>query len=124
MTFKASGQKITPFLGYFNEEVVTSFASQGMTMGGRAQNGFTGDGNAVLNYMTAGVKVDLAFCRFIKLDAKVYDRFSCGKQGLFTARTRLDFLLSKQSGISVKYDYFDDVYEKDTFAMIGPFFAF
>ncbi len=124
MTFKVNGQKVMPFIGYFNEEVGTSFASEGMIIGGQTQYGFAGDASAVLNYMTAGIKADLMVCRCVRLDAKIYDRFSRGEQGLFTARTRLDLLLSKQAGISVKYDYFDDVYEKDTFAMIGPFFVF
>lgn len=117
-------QRITPFIGYFNEQVATSIASEGMSSGGQTINGFSSDSSVMLNYLSAGVNLDFTFTHFIRLATKFYWRYKNDAQPLLTARNRLDFFLSPQVGISLKYDYFDDKYEKNIFASIGPTFIF
>lgn len=124
LSFKVGKQNIAPFVGYFNEQVETSLASEGMFVAGQKRNGFTADSSAVMDYMTVGVKAEFKVMHFIRFDTKVYARMKNGESPLFTARNRLDFLLSRQAGLSIKYDYFDDTYEKNTFLLAGPVFVF
>lgn len=122
--FHIGKQKITPFIGYLNEQVETSMTSEGMLIGGETVNGFSSNSSISIDYMTAGVKVEFKITHFIRFDTKVYARFRNGENPLFTSRSRLDFLLSKQLGISVKYDCFNDKYETNSFLLIGPVFVF
>lgn len=124
VSFKLGTQKITPFIGYFNEQVDTSLASEGMLIAGQKRNGFSANSSTILDYMTAGVKAELNFMHFIRFDTKIYARLKNGEDALFTSRNRLDLLISKNTGISIKYDYFDDKYEKNSFLLIGPVFVF
>ncbi len=124
VAFALGEQRIMPFLGYFNERVDTSVASEGMPIAGRNRNGFSADSTVVLDYMSVGIKAELEFLHFIRFDTKFYTRFKNGDEAQFTARNRLDFMLSRAIGISVKYDYFGDKYEKNSFTMAGPVFLF
>lgn len=122
--FKVYKQKITPFIGYFNEQVETSMTSEGMLIAGQIRNGFSANSSVSIDYMTVGVKAEFKITHFIRFDTKVYARLKNGESPLFTTRNRLDFLLSRQLGISVKYDYFNDKYETNSFLLIGPVFVF
>lgn len=124
LKFKRGEQKITPFLGYFNEQVDTALSSEGMRIAGQKKNGFSTDASDTIDYMSAGIKAELKFFQFIRFDTKFYWRFKEGEDPLFTSRNRLDIFLSKSSGVSLKYDYFDDRYEKNSFLFIGPVFVF
>jgi len=114
LSFKLGEQRLTPFVGYFKEQVTTALAS----------SGFSSANFVELNYITAGAKLDLRFAHFIRFSTKFYWRYKNGEQPLLSARNQLDLLFSPQAGISMKYDYFDDKYEKNTLALIGPTFIF
>ncbi len=122
LSFKLDEQRITPFVGYFSEQIETSVVSEGMSVGGRTQNGFSSKSSVVLNYISAGSMLDFVFYHFIRFNTKFYWRFKDGDQIRFAARNRLDLFVSQNAGISFKYDYFDDKYEKNAFATIGPTF--
>ncbi len=124
LSFKGGSYRITPFVGYFNEQVATSLASEGMSSGGQTINGFSAASSVTLCYVSAGANLDFTFAHFIRLKTKFYWRYRGGDQPLLTARNQLDFFLTPQAGISLKYDYFDDKYEKNIFATIGPTFIF
>ncbi|MDD5593993.1 MAG: hypothetical protein PHG97_04590, partial [Candidatus Margulisbacteria bacterium] len=124
LAFKLGEQSITPFVGYFSEQVETTVVSEGMIVGGKMQNGFSAKSSATLNYVSAGSVLDFVFHHFIRFNTKFYWRFKDGDQTRFAARNRLDLFISQNAGISLKYDYFDDKYEKNAFASIGPTFIF
>ncbi|MFH1283773.1 MAG: hypothetical protein ABII27_08930 [bacterium] len=124
VSLKLGTQKIAPFIGYFNEQIENSLSSEGMRIAGQVRNGFTADSSVDIDYMTAGIKAELNLMHFIRCDTKIYARLRSGEKALFTSRNRIDFLVSKNSGISIKYDYFDDKYEKNSFLLIGPVFVF
>jgi hypothetical protein len=124
VSFKRGTSRVTPFLGYFNEQVDTSLTSEGMRIAGQTRNGFSAAPSVVLDYMSAGVKAEFSFLHFFRFDTKVYWRFKNGEEALLTTRNRLDIFLSPRAGIALKYDYFDDKFEKNSFIFIGPVFAF
>ena len=124
LAFKLGEQMITPFVGYFSEQVETTVVSEGMSVGGQKQNGFNAKSSVVLNYVSAGSMLDFVFHHFIRFNTKFYWRFKDGDQTRFAARNRLDLFISKNAGISFKYAFFDDKYEKNAFASIGPTFIF
>jgi hypothetical protein len=94
-----------------------------MNIGGRTSNGFSAAISTPLNYISAGAALDFTFAHFVKTKIKFYWRFGEGDQARLTARNQLDFLLSRQAAISLKYDYFDDKYEKNIFSSIGVVFV-
>lgn len=122
--FDLGSVRLTPFAGYFNEQVDTAITSEGMRVAGTVRNGFSAAPSVVIDYMSLGARIELTLRHFIKLDSKFYTRFAAGEQARFTARNRLDFFLTPRAGLSLKFDYFDDKYEKNTFAFVGPVFMF
>ncbi|MCU0641235.1 MAG: hypothetical protein MUC35_04005 [Candidatus Margulisbacteria bacterium] len=124
ISFKLGEQRIAPFIGYFKEQVTTSLASEGTNNGGQTSNGFSAANSVELDYLSAGAKLDLIFAQPIRFNTKFYWRHRSGEQPLFAARNQLDILFSHQAGITLKYDYFEDKYEKNTLALIGPTFIF
>lgn len=123
LSLKKGELRVTPFVGYFNEQVATSLASEGMNIGGQTSNGFSAASSATLNCISTGAALDFTFARFVKAKTKFYWRFGEGDRARLTARNQLDFFLSKQMGILLKYDYFDDKYEKNIFTSIGAAFV-
>lgn len=118
--FSVGQVRLTPFVGYFNEQVDTAITSEGMRIGGAVRNGFSASSSVVIDYMSVGARIELTLLHCIRIDSKSYARFTTGEQARFTTRNRIDFLLNTRAGISLKFDYFDDKYEKNTFAFIGP----
>jgi len=124
LSFKNGDLRVTPFVGYFNEQVATSLASEGINVGGRTSNGFSSSSYVNLNYLSFGADLGFSFARFVKIKTKIYRRYGEGSPALLTTRSQLDYFLSKQSAITLKYDYFEDKYEKNIFTSVGMSFVF
>jgi hypothetical protein len=124
ISFKLGTNRITPFLGLFNEQVATKVASDGMNINGQLRYGFNTEKEENLNYLTTGLKVEWTFSHFCRVDTKLYFRFREGEETRVTTRNRIDFFLSKKIGLSIKYDYFEDRFEKNSFVFAGPVFIF
>ena len=93
-----------------------------MKNGGQTINGFSATSFAAL-VMSLGAAMDLTFARFVRFGQNPTGALEGGDQARLTARNQLDFLLSRQAAISLKYDYFDDKYEKNIFTSIGAVFV-
>ncbi len=121
LSYKNDFMRLTPFVGYFSEEY-------GMTMvatGTGGMEGYTMDNTgAWLNYLSLGAKLELNIMRFIRLDHRFYFRMAPGERAYFTTRNRLDILVTRDIGVSLKIDYFEDPMETNQFFFIGPTFAF
>lgn len=124
LSYVGSNYRVTPFAGYFNEQVETTVSSPGMTIAGQVRNGFSADSPTVLDYATLGSKFEVTMFRFVRLDTKFYYRMKQGSSPLFTTRNRIDVFLTKAVGVSMKLDYFQDAFENNMFAFIGPTFIF
>lgn len=124
LSFVGAGYRVTPFAGYFNEQVETTFSSPGMRIGGQNRNGIKSEGNSVLDYASLGSKFELSPYRFLRFDMKFYYRVKQGSSPLFTTRNQINFFLSRTVGLSIKFDYFQDTYESLLFTFIGPSFVF
>jgi hypothetical protein len=124
VSFVGTGFRVTPFMGYFNEQVESSASSPGMRISGQIRNGMKSSNSDVLDYASLGSRLEFATFHFIRLDAKFYFRFKQNDEPLLTTRNRVDFLLSRSFGVSVKFDYFQDKYESTTFTFVGPTFVF
>lgn len=116
--------RISPFVGYFNEQVNTTVSSPGMVIGGQNRFGFKGHSTVNLDYVSVGSKIELTLYHFIKLDSKFYYRFKKDDKTLYTVRNRLDFYLSRRFGFSTKFDYFKDKFETNKFIFFGPAYVF
>lgn len=124
ISYKNANFRISPFAGYFNEQVNTVVSSPGMKIAGQNQYGFKSETSVSLDYVSLGSKIEVYLHHFIKLDTKFYFRFRQNEKPLYTLRNRVDFYFAKMLGISAKIDYFQDKYETNLFVFIGPSLAF
>jgi hypothetical protein len=124
MSFVGKAYRITPFTGYFNEQVESSVSSPGMRIAGQTRNGMKASGNDVLDYATLGSRFEFTMFHFVRFDTKFYYRFNRSDAPLLTTRNRVDIFLTKNLGLSFKYDYFQDKIESTTFTFLGPTFIF
>jgi len=123
VSYKNGNFRISPFVGYFNEQVNTVVSSPGMKMAGQNRYGFKRESSVSLDYISAGSKFEITLYHLVKLDTKFYFRFKQNEPALYTLRNRVDFYLSKELGFSTKIDYFQDKYETNFFLFFGPSFA-
>jgi hypothetical protein len=124
ISYKTGNFRISPFVGYFNEQVNTVVSSPGMIIAGQNRNGFNSKSFVSLNYMSVGTGLDVSLYHFIRFDTKFYYRFNHNSRALYTSRNRLDLYVSKKVGLSAKIDYFLDENETNFFIFVGPMFAF
>lgn len=124
VSYKCGNYRISPFVGYFNEQVNSTVSSPGMVVGGQNRFGFKSKSSVKLDYVSLGSKLELTLYHFVKFDTKFYFRFKEGDEMMYTLRNRIDFYLSRKMGISNKIDYFKDEYETNSFIFLGPFFVF
>ncbi len=124
LSYKEGAFRISPFAGYFNEQVGTVVSSPGMIVSGVNKYGFKGVYSDSLNYATAGTRLEASISHFLRVDSTVYFRFGDIGPALITSRNRIDFLLSREFGLSCKIDYFQDKYETNSFVSFGPVFVF
>lgn len=124
ISYKQDNYKISPFIGYFNEQVGMIISSPGMLVGKQNNFGFESKSSVGLDYFSIGSKFEITISHFIKLDTKLYCRLRQNEQILWTLRNRLDLYFSKKIGLSVVVDYFQDKYETNSFIFIGPSFVF
>ncbi len=109
--------KATPFVGYFREKVNTVINSIGNA--GYGIPGFKSSPSDDLKYTSAGMNFEISLYRFLKLDSKVYFRFRGDEETLYTLRNRFDVYFSRNFGLTMKIDYFQDKYETNSFIFFG-----
>jgi hypothetical protein len=123
LSYHEKNFRLTPFIGYFNEQVDTAMTTPGMRIGPGLRNGFSAEASEALDYAQAGLKFEGGLAHFMRFDIKAYYRFAQGSQPLFTTRNRLDCFLTKTVGFCVKVDYFQDTVENNYFIFLGPSIA-
>jgi len=119
--------RAVPFVGYFNERVNVDLYSPGMpgmAKGAPPQPGFRTEVSETLDYVSLGSHLEFRYSHFLRYDGKFYFRMREGENALFTVRNRLDLLLARTYGISVRADYFQDKVESNFFAVAGPVLVF
>lgn len=115
---------VTPFAGYFKEQVRVLVNSPGMKMGPTIKFGFRTEVSEVLEYGSLGSMFKAKYSHFLAFDGKIYFRMRDGAYPLMTVRSRIDLFITRDLGISVKADYLKDKSEKNFFVMAGPDFIF
>lgn len=116
--------RITPFIGYFNEQVAVDIVSPGMLIANQHMNGFSVKTHEKLEYFSAGIKIQAALFHAFAIDSKLYFRKRKNEKTLYTIRNRIDYYITKKLGLTVKYDYFQDTFDKNTFLFFGPSIVF
>jgi hypothetical protein len=123
-TIGGDALNITPFAGYFKEQVRVLVNSPGMKMGPAIKYGFRTEVSEALEYGSLGTMLKAKYSHFLAFDGKIYFRMRDGAYPLMTVRSRVDIFLARNLGISVKADYLKDKSEKNFFVMAGPDFVF
>jgi len=124
ISYKKANFRISPFIGYFNEQVNTVASSPGMEIAGENRYGFNSGSSVSLDYISLGSKFELTFYHVVKLDTKFYFRFKQNEETIYTLRNCIDFYFSRKLGLSTKIDYLQDKYETNFFIFLGPSFIF
>jgi len=124
VAWQAGPVRVTPFAGYFNERFLMTMNVPGIKAGPKTIAGFRAEIREVTDYVSTGARFEADLWHFLKLDSKFYFRFHTGDKALFTTRNRVDLFLTRNLGMSVKCDYFQDATETNMYVLGGPALAF
>jgi len=124
VAWKQGPFRVTPFAGYFNERFNMTIDVPGIKAGPKTLAGFRSEVRQVTDYVSTGARFEADLWHFLKLDSKFYFRFHSGEKALFTTRNRLDLFLTRNLGMSIKCDYFQDASETNVYVLGGPALAF